>query len=341
MARDIMSAAMAPPRVVRAAFLSAFAEAARSVELEPFSMMRRCGVPLGAADDPELKIAAQNAFDLLSRSAAAAGREDFGLLAGDAYKPSMLGPLILLIRAQATLRDALEVAARYLGYQTDAIAIRLEDLGDGLAVAPHVVGPAAHTHRQAADWMVTVLFRTLTGLAPAGWKPRLVCFAYPAPEDPAPYRRRFGQVEFGHEFNGLVIETADLARPLPTADAAIAHALTRLIESNRPALEENMTARIGQLIERLLPTGDCTVHRAARLLGVDRRTIHRRLASEGVTFTTLVDRKRRELAAAQLRNAGRALTEVADLLGFSSLSTFSRWFRRSHGANARDYRKVA
>jgi AraC-like DNA-binding protein len=76
------------------------------------------------------------------------------------------------------------------------------------------------------------------------------------------------------------------------------------------------------------------------MLGVDRRTIYRRLAIEGVTFTSLVDQMRRDMAAQLLRRRGQQITVVAELLGFSSLSSFSRWFQRSHGTSARAYRKA-
>ena len=79
----------------------------------------------------------------------------------------------------------------------------------------------------------------------------------------------------------------------------------------------------------------------AAAANVDRRTIYRRLAQEGETFSSLVDRMRRDLAAELLSHGGRSISQVADLLGFSSLSTFSRWFHRSHGTSARDFRKAA
>jgi hypothetical protein len=46
----------------------------------------------------------------------------------------------------------------------------------------------------------------------------------------------------------------------------------------------------------LLGTGSCTVDRAAQHLGVHRRTVHRRLSSEGQAFSGIVDATRREFA---------------------------------------------
>ena len=177
-------------------------------------------------------------------------------------------------------------------------------------------------------------------LAPGGGRPERARFAYPAPRDPEPYRQRFGRVEFDQDFSGLVIGAADLARPLATADPQAAALIARLIDGRSSVLAESMVDEVTALIERMLPSGDCTVQRAAQMLGVDRRTVHRRLAMEGATFTGLVDRARKVVAAEALKRGGRQLAEVAELLGFSSLSTFSRWFHRAHGTSARNYRKA-
>jgi AraC-like DNA-binding protein len=148
-------------------------------------------------------------------------------------------------------------------------------------------------------------------------------------------------VEFDQDFNGLAISRADLGRRLSTADPEAARTLARIVEGAGSAVAESMVDRVSALIERLLPAGDCSAKRAAQMLGIDRRTIYRRLAQEGETFSSLVDRMRRDLAAELLSHGGRSISQVADLLGFSSLSTFSRWFHRSHGTSARDFRKAA
>ena len=99
--------------------------------------------------------------------------------------------------------------------------------------------------------------------------------------------------------------------------------------------------RVRELVELLLPTGRCSVEHVARSLGVDRRTVHRRLASEGQTFTSLVDATRRDLAARLVRGQNRPLTEVAEMLGFSSHSNFTRWFRSRFGCSPSQWRRAA
>jgi AraC-like DNA-binding protein len=62
---------------------------------------------------------------------------------------------------------------------------------------------------------------------------------------------------------------------------------------------------------------------------MDRRTLHRRLVRQGTSFSELVQRERIELAQGYMDAGDRSLTEIAELLGFSCLSAFSRWKRQA------------
>jgi AraC-like DNA-binding protein len=134
---------------------------------------------------------------------------------------------------------------------------------------------------------------------------------------------------------------ADLATTLPEADPQMAAEIARFIEANAQPVNASATETVTGHIRRLLPTGDCNVDRVAQLMGVDRRTVHRRLSAEGASFTELVDTIRREIVIRQLIHTDRPLSEVAKLVGFSSLSTFSRWFRQAFGVQPSEYRRLA
>ena len=114
----------------------------------------------------------------------------------------------------------------------------------------------------------------------------------------AVHRRVLGPaVEFGHEFNGIVCNAADLDAPNPGADPVMARYSQKLLQ---PALAHSARFgdRVRQLIVLLLPRGLCRVEVVAQHLGVDRRTVHRKLQAEGTSFSALLEAERRELARA-------------------------------------------
>jgi AraC-like DNA-binding protein len=96
-----------------------------------------------------------------------------------------------------------------------------------------------------------------------------------------------------------------------------------------------------QIILALLPGGACSAHEVARLLHIDRRTLHRQLDAEGLSFSSLLDEVRSDLVKRHLRESDLPLGEVAERLGFARLSSFSHWFRNLFGCSASQWRKQA
>jgi AraC-like DNA-binding protein len=61
------------------------------------------------------------------------------------------------------------------------------------------------------------------------------------------------------------------------------------------------------------------------------RSLQRKLHERGVTFRKLLDETRRQLADQYLKDSMLTVSEIAYLLGFSEVSSFSRAFRRWTG----------
>jgi AraC-like DNA-binding protein len=69
----------------------------------------------------------------------------------------------------------------------------------------------------------------------------------------------------------------------------------------------------------------------AEELGVSRRTLARRLASEGLTFRKVLDSLRIDLAKRYLREKALPISETAWLLRYQETSAFSHAFKRWTG----------
>ncbi|HEX7758712.1 MAG TPA: AraC family transcriptional regulator [Caulobacteraceae bacterium] len=327
------------PRFIRSGLLAAYRDAAKAVGIEPTQMLRRANLPQDDQVNPDVPVPEDRVRSLIANTAIAAGRPDFGLLMGLSFRLSMKGPLGLLMREQPTVRKAVDVLARYLKHQTNSVEIQIEEFDGALVFMPILLSPRSRSDRQMIDFTVAryvQIFRALLGEA---WTPQLVGLSHAAPDDPSPYYRQFGKVVFDLPQNSVVLTGSDAYAPIARADPDLARELTRLVERSAAGQAVGLSDRVSELIARLLPSGDCSVDQVAEHLGVDRRTIHRRLALEGATFSGLLEETRREIARVQLLSTDYPLGDVAHRLGFSSLSTFSRWFRGAFGTTARDYRQ--
>ncbi len=92
------------------------------------------------------------------------------------------------------------------------------------------------------------------------------------------------------------------------------------------------------VIIRLFPTGQPTLARVTNALGVSPRTLQRRLADNGLSFSQLAD-ETRFLSARQLITQGRKLSDVAGELGYADAGSFTRAFQRWTGLTPLHYRK--
>jgi AraC-like DNA-binding protein len=308
------------------------------VGIEPTAMLRRANLPQDVDLNPDVAVPEERVRSLIANTAIAARRPDFGLLMGLSFQLSMKGPLGLLLREQPTVRKAIDVLARYLRNQTNTVDIQIEEFDGALVFMPILLSPRSRTDRQMIDFTVARYVQVFRDLLNENWMPQLVGLAHAAPEDVSPYHRQFGRVVFDLPHSSIVLSGSDAYAPIQGADPDLARELTRLVEGGASGQAVSLLDRVSELIARLLPSGECSVDQVAEHLGVDRRTIHRRLAQEGASFSGLLEETRREMARVQLASTDHPLGDVAHRLGFASLSTFSRWFRGAFGVTARDYR---
>jgi len=317
--------------LTRSASLTDYEQVARSVGLDPFRMLRMAKLPARALDDPNVLISADSVGWLLEESARLSGQEAFGLLLAETRSLGNLGMLALLIREEPTLRAAVQSLVRYMRLQNAGVQLRLDDPGD--MVMLHVGYMQGHgVSRQAIEQSTGIGLRTLRVLSRDTFRPVRICFTHEEPASIAVHRRVLGTaIAFSQECNAIVCRTRDLDMPIPAADPALNREVRRWLDRQLADLPDEPTQRARQIVRMLLPSGLCSVDQVARHLGTHRRTLHRQLAAEGESVTTIMNAVRVELAPEYLANSKRKLYEVADLLGFSTAAHFSRWFRSQFG----------
>jgi AraC-like DNA-binding protein len=326
--------------LVRTAALQGYIELSRSLGIDPQTLMRRVGLDAAALSVQDRWVSAAACVQLLESSAAASGREDFGLRMAEYRRLSTLGPIGLVVREEPDVRSAVGLLLRHEDMYNEALHARLVE-ARGLATLKVTLDPGERMeNRQATELAVAAFHRILCGFMGGRWQPLSVCFTHPAPADAATHRRTFGPVvEFEREFNGIVFYAADLDTSNALADPQLRTYARQFFDAiATPKDDAAAVDRVRELIEVLLPAGNCSVEQVAHSLGVDRRTVHRWLAESGETFSSLLNAARRRLAEQLVSSPRRSLTEISGLLGFSSPSAFSRWFREQFGCSARDWR---
>ena len=323
----------------RYAALSGYEALSDSLDLDWAPLMRSVGLDPAGLAVQDRWIPAAAVARLLEISAVAAGREGFGLSLVEFRRLANLGPLALVIREEPDVRSVLEMLIRYEHTYNQAISIRLSE-ANGLATIRMDLEPGELVgSRQATELAVGTLHHLQRQLHGRRWQPLSVCFPHPAPADISTHLRIFGHVvQFQREFAGIVLRASDLAAPNKLADPLLRPYAHQFLDTIGPPTDVTMVARVRKLIEVLLPTGRCSIVQVARSLGVDRRTVQRHLAVSDETFSSLLNAVRAELAERLVPNPHRSLTEIAEELGFSEPSAFSRRFRGQFGCGPKEWR---
>jgi AraC-like DNA-binding protein len=171
---------------------------------------------------------------------------------------------------------------------------------------------------------------------------RHVSLAHESPES-APYEELFGApVSFGAPLDTLVLDHADLALPLATADAMTAAlleeralAMSRALVPTDPFLDQ---VRQGMLA-RLRESRDQTIDGLSRALALSSRTLQRRLEERGTSHRELLDEVRCTIAK-HLLGEGKSAAEVAYEVCFATPQAFHKAFLRWTGNTPGEARKV-
>jgi AraC-like DNA-binding protein len=319
--------------------LSGFIELSDELGVDVDELFRQSELDVVGLTQPDRWVAAASVADLLERTATLTGRDNVGVLLAENRRLANLGPLGMVIRDDPSLRGALLTLIRYNHMYNEAVQTRLVETGETATIRVGLRLGQTRPARQSIELAVGSMFGVLANLAGDRWRPLAVRFSHPPPSEPSVHRRLFGAVTFNHDFDGIVLRAADLDIPNALADPLLLPYAQRLLAPPSHPTNATVVDRTRELIETLLPAGRCSSEHVARGLGMTRRTLHRKLQRAGTTFTDLLDATRVDLARHLVSNRDNSLTEITEMLMFSSPSNFSRWFRGHFGMSPRAWRR--
>ncbi|AFQ51526.1 AraC family transcriptional regulator [Burkholderia cepacia] len=294
-------------------------------------------------DDPNVEVTAAQELRLTGNLLRALGRAPgLGFEVGQRYHFSAYGVWGYGLIASATARDALALAMRFLPltYAFTVITYR-EEAGTGMLNfgAPELDADLSRFLVERDMTAAAVLLREIGGGDFA--LSRFTVQAASAPSAAAVASRLAGiEPAFGARANSLAFDRAFLDRPLPHANPLT----VSMCEQMCGQLVEARRARVGtaEMVRQYLTATPGNVpfslEDMARLMNTSPRTLKRRLQEEGTTFRVLLAQARGAMAETLLGDAHLSLTEVAERLGFSDLSSFSQAFKRWYGVPPGTYR---
>ena len=329
--------------LMRVAALSGYLETMGSFGVDPRPLLKEQELSADLLANPEQLIPARAAIRLLERSAEATGCLTLGVRMAACRSLANLGATSLLIAHQPNLRLALSTLREFRNRINSTLVLNFEPIGEDVILREDFSLRRPEPSRQASDLALGVLARLCSSALGEAWAPRAVCFTHEAPpQSELPLFRQVFRAppQFDCEFNGLVIAAADLDRPNLKADDQLALHARQLLESVMAPVTRTTAEDVDHLIKLLLPSGRATIQVCAASMGLTVRTLQRALDAESETFSALLNRARMQLATQYLANPRMRVTDIADLLGYSSIGAFTRWCSQSLGQSPRRLRRA-
>jgi AraC-like DNA-binding protein len=103
--------------------------------------------------------------------------------------------------------------------------------------------------------------------------------------------------------------------------------------------QDNIAEQLKRGLVELLAAGEANADTACRALKLSRRTLQRRLRAEKTSFQKVLNEVRAVLAVSYLSDDRLKALEVAMLLGYSSISSFTTAFKSWYDMPPIEYRQ--
>ena len=280
-------------------------------------------------------------YDLIERMAGPADHA-FPFRYAEGFVPDAMGALGLAMKTAGTVGDALQRLVRYILVLTDTLEYELVEEPGGRRIV--LVGRPHHRRgarlaNECALGAITSFLRAAVGTRVV---PTAVSFRHARPASDQPHHDFFGcPVRFGEPDDAVHLDHRLLATRTRLADEGLsAYLLHQLDDLHRRMGERSVVAQVRSAVTDHLPDGVPSRATVARRLALSERTLHRRLAEEGVSYQQLANEARQEAAEALLADDRHTLTDVAYLTGFGDQSAFTRAFKRWTGQTPQAYRRA-
>ncbi len=327
---------------VRSGVILGVVDFLRRNQYEPGAIVGDSAMRMVEAADPYRQVDLLTIMSIFSKVVDATGRPDMGLQLGRSVELPQLGPFGHLYRNAPTVGAALVDFIHYAPvFQSQAhFALKRGKRRVSIEYASnHVEIPG---WEYDSEITVAYIIGICSNLLRRNVIPEEVHFDHMPVCSDTEYRRHLHvRPRFGQSINRVYFSLALMDEPVYGSDPTLYTVLRRHMRDLAEALpeEDNLIELICNNIRRGLGSDSVTLEHIASEVGIEPRTLQRRLGEHGTSFNMLFDQIRLDLARYYLEKTSLDMTEIGLEIGFAGASAFSRAFKRWTGTSPDAYRR--
>lgn len=324
----------------RVALLRPFTEFLTDVGTPIERGFRQAGLPVCALEDINNYIPSQRFYEFLVSMARSQGIENLGFHVGQRAGANGVDPKLKnLLRSSPTLYQGL--------LKTSELSNRtVTNCHVGILQPPHCESVHFY-HRPSCDarnpvihqigWFGLTLYlgmiREFTG---PQWQPTEIGIM----TDHAlsrEIREQFPhtRIRLSQKHSYIALENALLSLPPLTPQTA----KPELSPLHYESLSHEFTGSLKQVLQTYAQESDLNIDFAAELCNTSKRSLQRHLTESGTQYSRLLDEVRFHTARRMLLDPNMKVVDIANRLGYSEPTNFTRSFRRIAGVSPRVYRQ--
>ncbi|MGE0385578.1 MAG: AraC family transcriptional regulator [Gammaproteobacteria bacterium] len=315
-------------RFIRSYVLTGILPLIRRLGGNPAGLLNLSGISEAEILDSDARISGPRVADLLENCARALKQPFFGLeFAKVRNRVHAAGVVGAIGHTSRTLGEALGILARYYPLVDQCSTWHL-DVHRGVAyLFRKELLPANTPARQMALLEIGSACRSIGGLLGESWAPASVTFVHDDDARAAVYRRFFrAPVTFNSQYNGLSFPAVCLDARMPKSDDVVHEMLFARMLKELGNTSEDIAEITRTLVAQNIGDPSLAVDVIAGRLGLHPRTLLRRLKRRGTTFKELLATVRLQAAERYLETSTLSITQIAEIVGYSQVSAFSRAF---------------
>ncbi|WP_175871123.1 AraC family transcriptional regulator [Burkholderia sp. BCC0397] len=313
----------------------------RDLGIVPANVLRRAGLPDDLLEQPSVRLATDDYYRLWNSIEVESGESLFPLRVCQAVRSESFSPLLFAALCSPNLLVAAQRIARF---KRLIAPIRVDVLQTHSLMTVEVTWLDSSLSPPASLVVLELLF--CVTLARMGTREpvrpiEVTTTVLPSPL--APYEDFLGARVKRGTHHQVKFSAADATRPFVTSNEPLWAAFEpelrkRLVDLNASA---TTAMRVRAALLEGLPSGLVTIEDIARKLALSKRTLQRRVESEGTSYQEILSHTRADLARHYLAKTTLSAAEISFLLGFDEPNSFYRAFRTWAGTTPEAVRNQA
>ena len=303
--------------------------------VRPRSMLHDLGLPTEVPASHDLFVASETVYKLVERSAELANDNYLGFHIGSALNLQAWDPIATATEKASTVGELLTMFSVNAADHSSATTFHLSTEGERSTFGFERVKKPTFTPGQNDAFYMGFMLRLLKHATRAHWDAASVLFAVSNPECIPPNKEIYRIARGDRSGVKISFPSQWLFERFEKS-----HFKSRLETESSQEIPRSLLDSLRSALRPHLHESDLTADKAAKICGHDRRRLSRELREMGTTLSKEITQLRAERASRQLVDTNHPVAEIAESVGFTDPTIFSRAFKKWTGQSPRDYRRT-